>query len=26
MLAVLKENFSIEFQRESENRVLLYGI
>ena len=26
MLAVLKENFSIEYQRESENRVLLYGI
>ena len=26
MLAVLKENFSIEFQRESENRILLYGI
>ena len=26
MLAVLKENFSIEFQRESEDRVLLYGI
>ena len=26
MLAVLKENFGIEFQRESNNRVLLYGI
>ena len=26
MLAVLKENFSIEFQRESDNRVLLYGM
>lgn len=26
MLAVLKENFDIEFQRESENRVLLYGM
>lgn len=26
MLAVLKENFSIGFQRESENRVLLYSI
>lgn len=25
MLATLKENFEIEFQRESENRVLLYG-
>lgn len=26
MLAVLKENFDVEFQRESENRVLLHGI
>jgi len=26
MLGVLKENFGIEFQRESENRVLLYGM
>lgn len=26
MLAVLKENFDIEFQQESENRVLLYGM